>query len=83
METERRPHGGLQQRGRYSLLSGESNSYSMQLHQGVVRIRIRKKLFTKGVIKYWNTLFKEVVMASTLAKLTKHMVYVLRNMDFG
>lgn len=41
------------------------------LHQGESRLGVRKKLLSEGVVKHWNKLSGDVVMAPSLLVLKK------------
>jgi len=51
----------------------------IELGQGKIRLKIRKKFFNEKVVKHWNKLPREVVMAPSLLMFKKclnntHMV---------
>jgi len=45
----------------------------MKLHQGKVRVDIRKTFFTEGVAGHWNRLPMEAVMAPSLSEFKEHL----------
>uniref|UniRef100_A0A8D2QMR6 Mitochondrial ribosomal protein L28 n=1 Tax=Zosterops lateralis melanops TaxID=1220523 RepID=A0A8D2QMR6_ZOSLA len=61
--------GGCRQLGVGLFLQAATDrrrGHSLKLHQGKYRLDIRKKLFTERVIKYWNSLPREVVESLSL-----------------
>lgn len=51
----------------------------MKLHQGMLRLGIKKKLFIKRG-SHWNRVLREVVMASSWQRVQEHLHSVLRHM---
>jgi len=45
----------------------------MEVHQGRVKLVIRKKYSTKGVFGHWNMLSREVVRVLNLLEFMKHL----------
>ncbi|KAK4823264.1 hypothetical protein QYF61_000231 [Mycteria americana] len=58
----------------FSLMSGNG----LKLHQGKFRLDIRKKLLTHRVVKHWNKLLREAVMAPSLSVFKKCLGNSLR-----
>lgn len=50
------------------------------MSQGRYRLGIEKRLFTQKVFGHWDRLPKEVVTASSLTELKKHLDNTLRYM---
>lgn len=55
-----------------------SQGNGSELHQGEFRTGTGKKLFTERVVKQWNKLPREVVMAPSLSMLKKRLDNALK-----
>jgi len=65
----------------FSLGSGDrTHGNGSKLHQGKFRPDIRELFFTERVIKHWNRIPREMVNASRLSMLKRHLDCALNNM---
>ncbi|KAK4822658.1 hypothetical protein QYF61_018610, partial [Mycteria americana] len=64
--------------GGADLFSLVSSGNGLKLHQGKFSLDIREKFFIKRVVKHWNKLPREVVMAPSLSVFKKHLDNALR-----
>ena len=52
---------------------------SMKLHQGRLRLDIRKRFFIKRVLRCWNRFLVEGIMAWSLPEILKHLNNAFRH----
>jgi len=65
----------------FSLVSSDrTQRNNLKLLQGQFRLGIRKNFFTERMIKHWNKLLREVVMAPSLLVFKKHLDNALKHM---
>jgi len=50
------------------------------MHQGRLRLDIRKRFFTERVVKHWNRLLGEVVDVPSLSVFKRYLDNALSNM---
>lgn len=52
----------------------------LKLHEGRLRLGIRKNLFSERVVKYWNRLPREVLKSLSTEVFKKHVDVALMDM---
>lgn len=62
-EAEGRSHGGLQLLMRDAEGSNSAQGNGMELPSGEGQMKVRERLFTEGVVGYWNSIPRKVVIA--------------------
>ena len=86
-EAQRRPYCSLKgccsEVECWCLLPGNGNSTkgnALKLHQGRLRLDIRKHLFSERVVGHWNRLPREMVESPSLKVFKKHVDVALKDM---
>lgn len=65
--------------GGWSFLPTLGQEESLKFHLGRLRLYIRKKFFTKGVVKHWNRLPRDVVESPSLEVFKRRVDVVPRD----
>ena len=67
--------------GLLSLVRGDkTRGNGLKLLQGRFRLAISKNFFTKGVVKHWNRLPREMVESPSLEVFKRHVEVALRDL---